>query len=576
MRRWFLSYNSRDGRLAQALECELRRRDPGASVYFAPKSLRPGAYWMPALADEIAQATGMILLVGPNGLGPWQTIEYYEAYDRRVKDHDFFVVLVLQDGQQAPGLPFLRQVHWIVTADPGSEQTIAKLLAAAEDRSAPPSELWRHTAPYRGLAAMTEADSDFFFGRGGETAEAVGALATAPDRLAVFIGNSGVGKSSLAQAGVTASLMRQAWPDSDTPATSWPRAFSESRTWCFLKLRPGTQPLRALVEPFLRTWQFDAVDPARARLLSDWTANLIDGSAGLRDLLDATEARYRDELKQPAPPAFMLYIDQGEELYLRAETRERHRFSELVAAGLGDRRLRAMMSLRADFFGELQKDEALHAAHRLIDVPPLREAALKTVIGRPASLLQARFESERVTSDIARRAAKDSAFDAGALPLLSYLLDDMWMRMVERGDGVLRLPDRAIDLAAVLVERGETFVAAHPDREEAIKRILTLKLATVREDADPTRRRAARAEFSEDEWALVGELTDHPNRLVVTALPEGGQPYAEIAHEAVFRRWGRLRTGSPRRASSWSGSRRLSPIGARGVGCRHVANPGRS
>jgi formylglycine-generating enzyme required for sulfatase activity len=541
MRRWFLSYNSQDAPIAEALDSELRRKDPAATIYFAPKALRPGAYWLPALAEEIARATGFVLIIGPHGLGPWQTSEYYEAYDRRVKEHDFPIILILLDGQPAPGLPFLRQLQWIVTADPASQQTVAQLLAAASGDGAPPSELWRHTAPYRGLAAMTEADADFFFGRGRETAAAVGALAAAPDRLALLLGNSGVGKSSLAQAGVIAALMRQAWPEAEAPAGAWPQVLGDSRRWCFLKLSPGTEPVRALVEPFLRTWQLDAVDPARARLLSDWTADLVAGAVGLRDLLDATEARCRDDLKETAPPAFLLYIDQGEELYLRAGVLQRRRFSELVAAGLGDPRLRAMMSLRADFFGELQKDEALHAAHRLIDVPPLREPALRTVVGRPASLLQARFESERLAADIARRTAEDSATDAGALPLLSYLLDDMWTRMVGRGDGVLRLPAHAIDLGGVLVERGEAFVAAHPDREDVIKRLLALKLATVREDAEPTRRRAPRPEFSDDEWRLIGELADHPNRLVVTAVPEGGEPYAEIAHETVFRHWDRLR-----------------------------------
>ncbi len=526
MRRWFLSYNSQDARIAEALEGELRRQDPGATIYFAPKALRPGAYWMPALAEEIAQATGFVLLVGPNGLGPWQTTEYYEAYGRRVKERDFPIILILLDGQPAPGLPFLRQLHWIVTADPTSEKSVAQLLAAASGGGAPSSELWRHNAPYRGLAAMTEADADFFFGRGRETVEAVGALAAAPDRLALLLGNSGVGKV-------------------EAPAAAWPQVLNDSRRWCFLKLSPGTEPVRALVEPFLRTWQFDAVDPARARLLSDWTANLVAGSVGLRDLLDATEARYRDDIKQTAPPAFLLYIDQGEELYLRAEERQRRRFSELVAVGLGDRRLRAMMSLRADFFGELQKDEALHSAHRLIDVPPLREAALRTVVGRPASLLQARFESERLASDIARRTAENSATDAGALPLLSYLLDDMWTRMVERGDGVLRLPAQAIDLGGVLVERSEAFLSAHRDRADAIKRILTLNLATVREDGQPARRRAPRSEFSDDEWRLVGELADHPNRLVVTAVREASEAYAEIAHETVFRRWDRLHDMRP-------------------------------
>jgi hypothetical protein len=105
----------------------------------------------------------------------------------------------------------------------------------------------------------------------------------------------------------------------------------------------------------------------------------------------------------------------------------------------------------------------------------------------------------------------------------------------------LRLPAQAIDLGGVLVERGEAFASAHPDREDAIKRILTLKLATVREDGEPARRRASRSEFSDDEWRLVGELADHPNRLVVTAVRYGGEAYAEIAHETVFRRWDGLR-----------------------------------
>src|SRR5262249_14089410 len=67
------------------------------------------------------------------------------------------------------------------------------------------------------------------------------------------------------------------------------------------------------------------------------------------------------------------------------------------------------------------------------------------------------------------------------------------------------------------------------------------KLATVREGEDPTRRRAARSEFTDEEWRLVSELADHPNRLLVTATPDKGETYAEVAHEAIFRRWDKLR-----------------------------------
>jgi hypothetical protein len=71
--------------------------------------------------------------------------------------------------------------------------------------------------------------------------------------------------------------------------------------------------------------------------------------------------------------------------------------------------------------------------------------------------------------------------------------------------------------------------------------LFTLKLATVREDGEPTRRRALRSEFTEEEWRLVTELAGDPDRLLVTATPEGGETYAEVAHEAIFRRWDKLR-----------------------------------
>jgi hypothetical protein len=107
MRRWYLSYNSQDLALMQGLEGALKRKDPDASIFLAPKSLRVGGFWLPELARQIAESTAFVLLVGERGLGPWQIIEYYEALDRRVKQHDFPVVLVLLDGRPAPGLPFL-------------------------------------------------------------------------------------------------------------------------------------------------------------------------------------------------------------------------------------------------------------------------------------------------------------------------------------------------------------------------------------------------------------------------------------------------------------------------------------
>jgi formylglycine-generating enzyme required for sulfatase activity len=540
MRRWFLSYHSPDQALAERLKAALERKDTSAHVFFAPSSLRAGGFWSKALADEIAQADAFILLVGERGVGDWQVLEYDEALDKRVKFSDFPVILVLLEGQTAPGLPFLRRLHWIITSDPSSEKDLARLFDAASGSKTRPGELWRYTSPYRGLAAMEEQDSDYFFGRERETIDVLSALAAAADRFPALLGNSGVGKSSLAQAGVLAALKRQAWPEGVDTAPEWPHAFRESRRWCFLTLKPGTEPIKALVESFLDTWQLGATDPERVKQQNGWIGLLRDGKAMLRDLLDATERRYK-ELDRTKPPAFLLYVDQGEELYVRAEEHQRHRFSEVIAKGIADPRLHTLMSMRADFLGELQKDEPLYKVHRQINVPPLREAELRVVVSRPAELLSARFETAGLVDIITRRTAEDSVKDVGALPLLSYTLDDMWTQMVKRGDGVLRLPAQSFELGGVLVDRADAFLAAHPKSQDELRRIFTLKLATVREGEEPTRRRALRSEFSDEAWRLVSELADHPNRLLVTATPEGGGTYAEVAHEAIFRRWDQLR-----------------------------------
>ena len=558
MRRWFLSYHSKDEAVAKRLKAAIKRNDSAVSVFFAPTHMRAGGSWSAQLAQQIAEADVFILLIGER-VGPWQVLEYNEALDKWAKSpSDFSLVVILLEGQTAPGLPFLRQLQWIITPDPASEKDIARIFDGASGGGTTPGELWRYTSPYRGLEAMEEKDSDYFFGRARETVEVLNALA-APDRLPVLIGNSGVGKSSLAQAGVLAALKRQAWPEEVSVPNAWPTVFQNSRQWCFLSIKPGTDPLKTLVERFLDTWQYAATDPERVKQQHGWI-ELLHGKATLSDLIEATERR-RKELDQPQPPGFFLYVDQGEELYVRAQESQRRRFSEILAQGVADPRLHAMMSFRADFFGDLQKDEALCAVHRQINVLPLRKAELGDVVSRPAELLSARFENDHLAADIARSASEESVKDAGALTLVSYLLDDMWRRMIERGDGVLRLPAAAIDLGGVLAERANAFIADHPNSEDKLRRIFTLKLATVREGEEPTRRHASRSEFSDEEWRLVSELADHPNRLLVTAtpgadatplIPQAARPdsdatpasretYAEVAHEAIFRRWDKLR-----------------------------------
>src|SRR6516164_7783316 len=238
MRRWFLSYHSADEAVAAQLKGAVERRDATSRVFFAPTYMRAGGSWSAQLAQEIADANAFILLIGKE-LGPWQVLEYDEALDKWAKaPSEFPLIVVLLEGQTAPGLPFLRRLHWVITADPTSELTVGRIFNAAAGSGSRLGELWRYTYPYRGLEAMEEKDSDYFFGRVRETVQTLNALA-ATGRLPVLIGNSGVGKSSLAQAGVLAALKRQAWPDYTNVQGAWPPVFEESRRWCYLSFKPG-------------------------------------------------------------------------------------------------------------------------------------------------------------------------------------------------------------------------------------------------------------------------------------------------------------------------------------------------
>jgi len=104
MTRWFLSYHSPDQALAERLKAAIEAKDAATRVFFAPANLRAGGSWSAQLAQEIADATAFILLIGQAGIGKWQVPEYDEALDKWVKlDRKFPLIVVLLEGQTAPG-----------------------------------------------------------------------------------------------------------------------------------------------------------------------------------------------------------------------------------------------------------------------------------------------------------------------------------------------------------------------------------------------------------------------------------------------------------------------------------------
>src|SRR5262249_7572884 len=114
--RIFLSFNTRDQTLAEAVSAGLLKLEPEAEIFFSPVSLGQG-FWLRKLSEGIRAADAFLLLLGPRGVGPWQEVEYHEAFDRHVQDPRFALVPVIIGAGHAPGLPFLRRLNWVETPD---------------------------------------------------------------------------------------------------------------------------------------------------------------------------------------------------------------------------------------------------------------------------------------------------------------------------------------------------------------------------------------------------------------------------------------------------------------------------
>ena len=144
--------------LAEAIRAGLSRLEPDAKIFFSPVSLGNGL-WVPKLADEIAAAEAFLLLIGPQGIGPWQKVEYFTAFDRHVNEKAFALVPVIAAGAQAPGLSFLRSLNWVEAPVVTEDKALHQMLAALQgETAATTTPLWKLVHPYRGLEAKIRSE----------------------------------------------------------------------------------------------------------------------------------------------------------------------------------------------------------------------------------------------------------------------------------------------------------------------------------------------------------------------------------------------------------------------------------
>jgi hypothetical protein len=108
----FLSHNSQDKPAVRALAALLIER--GISVWLDEEQLTPGHPWQPLLEKGIKESTAGAVLVGADGLGPWEDEEMQAFLVFAVREHKSVIPVLLPGAPEKVDLPaFLANRTWV-------------------------------------------------------------------------------------------------------------------------------------------------------------------------------------------------------------------------------------------------------------------------------------------------------------------------------------------------------------------------------------------------------------------------------------------------------------------------------
>ena len=393
-------------------------------------------------------------------------------------------------GRQAEGLEVYRHTRRLLNDELGLEPGVelqelerailvqdAALNVTADGQGRParqPAELL--VCPFKGLAPYEAADAEYFFGRERLVDELVARFETAP--LLAIVGPSGSGKSSLLRAGLL------------------PNFAGEGER---VLVRPGERPL----------------------------TELRRGLGG--ELADVVE-------RVPQGERLVIAVDQFEEIFAASIAEdERRRFVDVLveAAWDPDRRAAILIALRADFFGRLapyvELADLVGPNHVLLG--PMTAGELRRAIDGPSEGTGLEVEPALVDALV-----DDVAGEAGALPLLSTALLDLWL---EREGGALTLAayERMDGVRGAVARHAEAAFRSLAEEEQSVARRILLRLVAGGGGRALTRRRATRAELDADEDRRIAGVVAG---LVERRLLVADDGTVELVHEALLQHWPRL------------------------------------
>jgi basic membrane lipoprotein Med (substrate-binding protein (PBP1-ABC) superfamily)/DNA-binding SARP family transcriptional activator len=434
-----------------------------------------------------------------------QIVALYRAGRRpeALRAYEAFRALLADELGLEPS-PALRQLQErVLVHDPGLGQPVVSATVPAAS-----SVLVRN--PYKGLRPFGEGDVADFFGREPLVAELVAAL-DAGARLLALVGPSGLGKSSVIDAGLLPALRGGALPG--------------SAGWLVAQMMPGEHP-------------FEELEGALGRAAPS-------SSAEVAAVLEEDRGDIAEAVRRFVPEGdrLLLIIDQFEELFSVTDEGSRERFLDGLtdAVTAADGRVTVVLTLRADFYDRplLHAGFASEFARGVLTVVPMSADGLESAVVEPARRVGVEVEPALLGQLMA-----EMSDQPGALPLLEYTLTELFDR---RASSTLTLDGyRAVGgLHGALSRRAEDVYGHLADGGQQVALQVFLRLVRLGEGARHSRRRVPVRELTalELDPVALSEVLEGFGRhrlLFFDRDPVSGDATLEVAHEALLSQWERL------------------------------------
>jgi hypothetical protein len=508
----FISHSSQDQVAAQRVHQWLRNAGYQALFLdFDPSDGIPaGRRWEAELYVQLRRTDGVIFLASADSVASkWCFAELTLA---RSLGRPVFPLRL----DTAAWLDLLQDVQWVdLTANESAFSRLGDGLHRAGLRAGDSFAWDPARSPFPGLEPFDWQDAAVFFGREQEVGRLIQLLTSTllrgPGRFVAIAGPSGSGKSSLLRAGLLPRLERLA----DRWVVAPP-------------MLPGRQPLQSLARSLQAA--FGAVGHERT-----WTGlldRLGQGSASLIEL-----GYELGEATSGAGRSVLLVVDQAEELVTRSGPRAQEQFLALLRGALcGDSPLWAIATLRAEFLSSAPDRAGLaEAIDDTLLIEPLSRARLPEIIQRPGQRAGLDF-----APGLVQRMVEDTT-GGDALPLLAWTLQQLYH---EAGPGQVRMVTakayEALGGVVGSLRRQADLLTDELHRRGYSGLVLPtlLKLVTVDEAGEPTRRRVERRRLLTAENAIVQAFVD---ARLLTSNRAGEEGTVEVAHEALLRQWPPLR-----------------------------------